>query len=199
MTHSLATTASSTVSAFPRLYPRLARRAEISASSSRAWLTPGFGASTAYISLGAGLVCVFDTHDITGLSHQFIGSLGLTPHQAWKSATHSLLRSCQDEEALTISASTLDVASTTPRGVQLHCREASPASWLTHPELFSTLHNYMHTVLTPQHELLYFSRDQQELFIFDSTLSALSGSVERGHVMRFSVGFPLLCTPPTLA
>ena len=176
------------------IFPRLARRCEITSSSSRAWLTPGFGASTAYISLAPGLVCVFDSDSVEGLTHQSIGAMGLTVHQAWNSAARMLSTDLLEGRViLDYLPAENSLGFGAPKGVQVQSSAGYAASWLAHPQLFSTLYAHVDRVLMPHNELLFYSRDQQELFVFDATLEEVLAFANPEHVMRYSVGFPLSC------
>ena len=176
------------------ILPRLARRCEVTSSSSRAWLTPGFGASTAYISLAPGLVCVFDSDSVQGLTHQFIGAMGLTVHQAWNSAARTLSTDLlEGRVTLDYELAEDSLGSVVPNGVRVRSSAGYAASWLAHPQLFSTLYSHVDRVLLPHHELLFYSRDQQELYVFDAPLDDVLRLAKPEHVMRYSVGFPLSC------
>lgn len=176
------------------ILPRLARRCEVTSSSSRAWLTPGFGASTAYISLAPGLVCVFDSDSVQGLTHQFIGAMGLTVHQAWNSAARTLSTDLlEGRVTLDYELAEDSLGSVVPKGVRVRSSAGYAASWLAHPQLFSTLYSHVDRVLLPHHELLFYSRDQQELYVFDAPLDDVLRLAKPEHVMRYSVGFPLSC------
>lgn len=179
-------------SIFVPILPRLARRCEVTSSSSRAWLTPGFGASTAYISLAPGLVCVFDSDSVQGLTHQSIGAMGLTVHQAWNSAARTLSTDLlEGSVTLEYERAEDSLGEVVPKGVQVRSSVGYAASWLAHPQLFSTLYSHVDRVLLPHNELLFYSRDQQELYVFDAPLADVLRFAKPEHVMRYSVGFPL--------
>lgn len=176
------------------ILPRLARRCDVTSSSSRAWLTPGFGASTAYISLAPGLVCVFDSDSVQGLTHQSIGAMGLTVHQTWNSAARTLSTDLlEGRVALEFERAEDTLGEVVPKGVQVRSSLGYAASWLAHPQLFSTLYSHVDRVLLPHNELLFYSRDQQELYVFDAPLGDVLRFAKSEHVMRYSVGFPLSC------
>lgn len=207
MTHALAhpvspstpaATAGQPLFAHQQLHPRLARRELITSGGSKAWITPGFGASTAFISLSPGLVCVFDAAagpgDGEALTHQEIGSLGLTAHQAWNAAADTLRATAVTEGGVEFWSRPAAVAlgDRAPHGVEVRGGAHTAAAWLAHPRTFEVIHTHFTTVLAPSVELTYFSRDQRELFIFDAHRDDIMRALGPAALMRYSLGFPLL-------
>lgn len=181
-----------------QLNPRLARRDEITAGGSKAWITPGFSASTAFISLSPGLVCVFDSADGTvdgaPLTHQQIGSLGLTAHQAWNAAADTLRTTAVTESGVEFWSrpAAVELGDGAPPGVEVRGGAHTAAAWLAHPRTFEIIDTHFSTVLAPSSELSYFSRDQRELFIFDAHRDDIRRALGPVSLMRYSLGFPLL-------
>ena len=68
----------------PSITLRLAR---VDSAETRACIAAGFGASTAFISLSPGLVCVFDSPTATGLTHQEVGAAAFHSWSRARSAT----------------------------------------------------------------------------------------------------------------
>ena len=201
MTHAVAYPVSPFAPApFPhqQLHPRLARREEITAGGAKAWITPGFSASTAFISLSPGLVCVFDRIAAAGhgeaLTHQQIGSLGLTAHQAWNAAAETLRATAVTEGDVEFWSrpATVALGDGAPPGVEIRGGTHTAAAWLAHPRTFEVIHRHFSTVLAPTGELSYFSRDQRELFIFDAHRDDITRALGPVALMRYSLGFPLL-------
>lgn len=199
MTHALASpTDSSSLFPHQQLLPRLARREDITASGSKAWITPGFSASTAFISLSPGLVCVFDgvgaDGHAEGLTHQQIGSLGLTAHQAWNAAADTLRATAVAANGVEFWSRPASVAlgDGAPHGIEVRGGVHTAAAWLSHPKTFEVIHRHFRTVLAPESELSYYSRDQRELFIFDAHRDVVAQRLGTAPLMRYSLGFPLL-------
>ena len=71
------------------------RLARLDSAGSRACIQAGFAASTAYISLSPGLVCMFGSPSGTGLTHQDIGAAGFSAHQLWNAAAAQLTEKAQ--------------------------------------------------------------------------------------------------------
>lgn len=198
MTHALASPADSSLFPHQRLLPRLARREDITGSGSKAWITPGFSASTAFISLSPGLVCVFDgvatDGHSAGLTHQQIGTLGLTAHQAWNAAADTLRATAVAGGGVEFWSRPASVAlgDDAPHGIEIRGGVHTAAAWLAHPKTFEIIHRHFVTVLAPESELSYFSRDQRELFIFDAHRDDIAQCLGSVPLMRYSLGFPLL-------
>lgn len=198
MTHALAYPAAPSLFPHQQLYPRLARREEITAGGSKAWITPGFSASTAFISLSPGLVCVFDgvapQSDEQGLTHQEIGSLGLTAHQAWNAAAETLRATAVTTSSIEFWSrpAAVKLGAAAPHGVEVRGGVHTAAAWLAHPRTFEVIHTHFSTVMAPSSELSYYSRDQRELFIFDAHRDDIAQALGPVPLMRYSLGFPLL-------
>lgn len=189
-----------------RITPRLARRDGVAPASSRAWITPGFGASTAFISLSPGLVCVFDAPGRAGLTHQDIGALGMSTHQAWNAAAGTLLNTATSGNCLQVWVRDAAVAlgEGAPRGVEIRGGAVPAASWLAHPRTFNALQAHCTGVFeaqgrSPQRELTYLSRDQRELFVFAAPAHDVAQALGPAGVVRYSLGFPLLYAPRAAA
>lgn len=176
------------------LTPRLARRERIDSASARAWVTPGFGASTAYISLSPGLVCVFDGRGKSGLTHQDIGALGYSAHQAWNAAAEALLSSAAAHGQLRfwVRAAEGSLGVSSPPGYEVRGESSPGAAWLAHPRTFGALHRHCETVFHPHRGLTYYSRDQRELFVFTAPEPEVVDALGFNGVIRYSLGFPLL-------
>lgn len=174
------------------LTPRLARRGDL---GPRSWLTPGFGASTAYINLSPGLVCVFDTPHSAGLTHQEVGCTGLSVHQAWNAAADELVPRAVTDSGVEFLVRDPTIAlgpSELPPGYEVDGHGAPAAAWLAHPKTFTVLHRHFESVMAPQHGLVYATRDDKELFVFDAPVEDVRAHLGTAAVMTYSVGFPLL-------
>ncbi|CAM3153887.1 MULTISPECIES: hypothetical protein [Corynebacterium] len=184
------------------LIPRLARRDERYSTGPYAWLTPGLSSSTAYIGLSPGLACVFDTPATAALTHQQVGMLGFSEHQAWKHAAARLLRFAEErgpEEAFWVRDASIALGGapgSLPRGVEVQALGWTAAGWVTHPTTFDALHSHFTEVLRPEHELLYYVADDNKLFVFDAPPRDVAGVVGWERLMRYSLGFPLLLCRP---
>lgn len=176
------------------LRPRLALRNDLTASGSRAWITPGFGASTAYISLSPGLVCVFDSPECSGLTHQQIGKLGASAHMAWNAAARALRATAVRATGIEFHVRPASVALSpaAPEGVEVRGLDSPPASWLAHPLTFATINAHFAAVWDTQSPLTYYSRDQRELFVFTSPEDEVVALLGARGVLRYSLGFPLV-------
>lgn len=171
------------------LIPRLTRR------GTRFWLSPGFGASTAYINLSPGLVSVFSGSEEDPVSHQTLGLAGLTAHQAWNAAAAELAprASCGGHVEFHVRCPTVTLKERElPRGFEVDGHGAPAAAWLAHPRTFTLLHNHFLAVMDPQEELAYMTRDDRDLYVFDARPMSLARIFPRAAVMTYSVGFPLL-------
>lgn len=183
----------------PTIVPRLARRNDV-AHGSRAWITPGFSSSTAFISLSPGLVCVFDGAEGAegiegeGLTHQQIGKLGFTAHQAWNAAATALRATALTDMGVEFWARPASVAlgHVCPDGLEVRGGAHTAAAWLAHPRTFATIHDHFLSVLDPVGELTFMTRDQRELFVFDAPVGDLAAAFGFGNLLRYSVGFPLM-------
>ena len=177
-----------------QLFPRLARRDPHETSSAKAWKTPGFGASTAFVSLSPGLVCAFEGPDGEVLTHQEVGDLGLSPHQAWNAAAQSLRATAITAAGVQFFSRPASVAlgSHAPRGVEVRGDLHTAAAWCAHPLTFGMLHAHFSSVLSPTRDLVFFSRDQRELFVFDADQFDVARALGHEGVLLFSLGFPLL-------
>jgi len=168
---------------YRRLRPRLARRDAISDSA-------------ASISLSPGLVSLLDLPGKRGLSHQEVGSMGMTPQSAWNAAGAGLVASARTRTAVEFYARPAYVAlgPDAPRGYEVRRKGASAAAWLAHPRAFSTLRTHFTAVMEPAGELVYFTRDCRELFVFDAAEEEVAAALGDTGVVRYSLGFPLLLT-----
>ncbi|PLA27969.1 hypothetical protein CYJ45_05665 [Corynebacterium coyleae] len=179
---------------------RLARRDDVApSSSSRSWLTPGFSASTAFINLAPRLVCVFTVDDGPALTHQQIGELTPSMNQLWNGAADRLAKRALVDtgvEFLVRNPAAALEQTGLPPGLEVGGHGVPPTAWLAHPKTFTVMHRHFQTVLDPHHELVYATRDDQELFIFDAPLHHVRDILGRGALMTYSVGFPLMHDPP---
>lgn len=168
---------------YRRLRPRLARRDDVSDS-------------TAFISLSPGLVSVFDLPGRRGLSHPEIGRMGMTPQSAWNAAAAGLVASARTKTGVEFFARPAYVAlgPDAPRGYEVRGRGATAAAWLAHPRAFSTLRTHFTSVIEPAGELVYFTRDCHELFVFDVGEDEVAAALGHFGVVRYSLGFPLMFT-----
>lgn len=177
------------------LTPRLARRATGALAASRSWLTPGFGSSTAYINLSPGLVCVFDSGEVKGLTHQGIGAAGMTAHQAWNAAAAQLEPRAYRSSGIEFMVRSPAVAlggGGLPPGFEVDGHGCAAASWVAHPRTFTLLHRHFEAVMRPAHGLVFATRDERELFVFDAPAETVVALMPKAAVMTYSVGFPLL-------
>lgn len=172
------------------------RLARLDNAENRACIQGGFGASTAFISLSPGLVCVFDSPTASGLTHQEVGAAGLSAHQLWNAAADQLTARAQREQGVEFlvrcPAAALKCASL-PRGFEVDGHGVPAAWWLTHPQPFSLLHRHFEAVMRPETGLVYATRDGRELFVFDACVDDVVRCVPDADVLAYSVGFPLLC------
>lgn len=177
-----------------QLFPRLARRDQLGSGGAKAWITPGFGASTAYISLSPGLVCTFEGTDGHVLTHQEIGSLGLTVHQAWNKAALSLRATVATRTGVEFFSrpASVTLGPDAPGGVEIRGGSHTAAAWCAHPSTFGLVHAHFSAVLNPRRGLTFFSRDQRELFIFDADQFDVARALGHDGVLLYSLGFPLL-------
>lgn len=177
-----------------KLHPRLARLDDLNRNATHRWITPGFSASTAYISLSPGLICVFDQPGREALNHQDIGALGLTAHQAWNAAAQTLRVTALRKDGVEFPARPAAVAlgATCPPGLEVGGTGVPPAAWLAHPRTFTMLDAHFRCVLDHAGPLTYLSRDQQELFVFTADTEEVTSALGHRGVMRYSLGFPLL-------
>ncbi len=162
------------------------------AAASR-WTDQRFGSSTAFVSLSPGLVCVLSAGGRV-LTHQDVGGLGLTAHQAWNAAAHSVASRTLGPAGMEIwvRSAAAGLGSQAPRGYEVRATAQPPAHWLSHPRLFTLLHRHFTEVLTPSGDLTYLSRDCRELYVFDASPSCVHERVSPSGVIRYSLGFPLL-------
>ena len=176
-----------------QLLPRLARR-DHAGSGAKAWITPGLEASTAFINLSAGLVCVFE--DVHGriLTHQQIGNLGLSAQQAWNQAAATLRATAATTSGIEFFSrpASVSLGRGVPNGVEIRGGPHTAAAWCAHPNTFAVLHAHFTSVLQPARGLVFFSRDQKELFIFDADAWDVGQALGSEGVLLYSVGFPLL-------
>lgn len=158
------------------------------------WGSPQFCASSAYIALSRELSCVLvDTSGLI-LSHQRIGEMGVSVHEAWNRVANTILDNvlCNGRVEFWVRGAHHLLGPKAPRGYELHSEGLVPAGWLAHPKLFSVINSHFTQVLRPRIGLTYVSRDFRDLFVFDASASAFARSYTRVHVMRYSVGFPVL-------
>lgn len=182
-----------TTASLPALTPRLVRRDP--AASPRSWLTPGFGASAAFINLSPGLVCAFDGPTGEAVTHQELGAAGMTAHQAWNAVAEDLAPRAFRDTGVEFMVRPPSVALGTahlPRGFEVGGHDCHPASWLAHPKTFTILHRHFESVLQPAHELVYVTRDGKDLFVFDGDVDAQLPLPANSSAVTYSVGFPLL-------
>lgn len=174
--------------------PRLARRAGVASATSRAWVAPEFGASTAFISLSPGLVCVFDAPGERGLTHQAIGARGLSVQQAWNASADTLLSSASrgDNLEFWVRPAGASLGQAAPAGFEIRGGAVPAASWLAHPRTFNALHAHCADVFAAEGDLTFFSRDQRELFVFTAPEGEVIAALGEQWLFRYSLGFPLL-------
>ena len=171
------------------------RLAQVDSAETRACIAAGFGASTAFISLSPGLVCVFDSPTATGLTHQEVGAAGVSAHQLWNAAAAQLVSRAQREhgvEFLVRCPSAALACEELPRGFEVDGHSAPAAWWLAHPQPFTLLHRHFEAVLRPKTGLTYATRDGRELFVFDAHAEDVARCLPGADVLSYSVGFPLL-------
>lgn len=171
------------------------RLARVDSAETRACIAAGFGASTAFISLSPGLVCVFDSPTATGLTHQEVGAAGMSAHQLWKAAAAQLVSRAQRDNGVEFlvrcPSAALDCEEL-PRGFEVDGHSAPAAWWLAHPQPFTLLHRHFEAVLRPKTGLTYATRDGRELFVFDAHAEDVARCLPGADVLSYSVGFPLL-------
>ena len=171
------------------------RLARVDSAETRACIAAGFGASTAFISLSPGLVCVVDSPTATGLTHQEVGAAGVSAHQLWNAAAEQLVSRAQREDGVEFlvrcPSAALDFE-TLPRGFEVDGHGSPAAWWLAHPQPFTLLHRHFEAVLRPETGLTYATRDGRELFVFDARADEVARCLPGADVLSYSVGFPLL-------
>lgn len=174
--------------------PRLARRSGVTAANSRAWVTPEFGASTAFISLSPGLVCVFDAPGERGLTHQAIGARGFSVQQAWNASADTLLSSASRGANLEfwVRPARASFGHSAPAGFEIRGGAVPAASWLAHPRTFNALHAHCTVVFGAEGDLTFFNRDERELFVFTAPEAEVAAALGEEALIRYSLGFPLL-------
>ena len=171
------------------------RLARVDSAETRACIAAGFGASTAFISLSPGLVCVFDSPTATGLTHQEVGAAGVSAHQLWNAAAAQLVSRAQRDdgvEFLVRCPSAALACEELPHGFEVDGHSAPAAWWLAHPQPFTLLHRHFEAVLRPETGLVYATRDGRELFVFDAHAEDVARCLPGADVLSYSVGFPLL-------
>lgn len=171
------------------------RLARVDSAETRACIAAGFGASTAFISLSPGLVCVFDSPTATGLTHQEVGAAGVSAHQLWNAAAAQLVSRAQRDdgvEFLVRCPSAALACEELPHGFEVDGHSAPAAWWLAHPQPFTLLHRHFEAVLRPKTGLTYATRDGRELFVFDAHAEDVARCLPGADVLSYSVGFPLL-------
>lgn len=178
----------------PFITPRLARRAAVSSIRSREWVTPEFGASTAFISLSPGLVCVFDAPGERGLTHQSIGARGMSVQQAWNASADTLLSTASRGANLEfwVRPARASLGHLAPAGFEIRGGAVPAASWLAHPRTFNALHAHCAAVFAAEGQLTFFSRDDRELFVFTAPEHEVAAALGGHPLIRYSLGFPLL-------
>lgn len=154
-------------------------------------------ASAAFISLSPGLVCQFTAPTGATVTHQQVGALGLTAHQAWDLVARSLLATAQRGDGVEFwvrpAATRLpELADTGLAGYEVRGAAAPPAAWLAHPTTFSTLQRHFAHVFGTDGELTYYTRDKRELFVFDAPADDVAAVLGAEGVVEYSLGFPLL-------
>lgn len=171
------------IAPYRRLRPRLARRDAVSDSA-------------AFISLSPGLVCVLDIPGRRELTHQEIGAMGMTPQSAWNAAAAGLVASARKEKGVEFLArpAYVTLGPDAPRGYEVRGKGTTTAAWLAHPRAFSTLRTHFTSVIEPVGELVYFTRDCRELFVFDAAEEEVAAALGANGGVRYSLGFPLLLT-----
>ena len=171
------------------------RLARLDSAETRACIAAGFGASTAFISLSPGLVCVFDSPTATGLTHQEVGAAGVSTHQLWNAAAEQLVSRAQRDDGaeflVRCPTAALDCEKL-PRGFEVDGHGSPAAWWLAHPQPFTLLHRHFEAVLRPETGLVYAPRDGRELFAFDANAEDVAQCLPGADVLTYSVGFPLL-------
>ena len=158
------------------------------------WTSPQFSTSSACVALSRELSCVLVDTSGQVLSHQRIGEMGVSVHEAWNRVANRMLDTvvCNGRVEFWVRCAHHLLGPDAPRGYELRSEGLVPAGWLGHPKLFSLLHSHFTQLLRPRFGLTYASRDFRDLFIFDASASAFARAYSRVHVMRYSVGFPIL-------
>lgn len=164
-------------------------------------LTPQLAArerqsSAAFISLSPGLVCQFTAPNGATVTHQQVGALGLTAHQAWDLAARNLLATAQRGDGIEFwvrpAATRLpELDGTGLAGYEVRGDASPPAAWLAHPTTFSTLHRHFAHVFGTDGERAYYTRDKRELFVFDTRAEEAAAALGAEGVLEYSLGFPL--------
>ena len=171
------------------------RLAHVDGAATRARIAAGFSTSTAFISLSPGLMCVFDSPDSTGLTHQEVGAAGVSAHQLWNVSAEQLISRAQRDDGVEFLVRCPSVAldcDELPRGFEVDGHDSPAAWWLSHPRPFTLLHRHFEAVLRPETGLVYATRDWRELFVFDADADEVAQHLPGANVLAYSVGFPLL-------
>lgn len=122
--------------------------------------------------------------------------MGMTPQSAWNAAAAGLVASARTAKGVEFYArpAYVTLGPEAPRGYEVRGKGATAAAWLSHPRAFSTLRTHFTSVIEPAGELVYFTRDCRELFVFDATEEQVAAALGSFGVVRYSLGFPLLLT-----
>ncbi|QYH19508.1 hypothetical protein JKI95_10745 [Corynebacterium aquatimens] len=129
------------------------------------------------------------------MTHQEIGSLGVSVHQAWNAAAAALRATALRGAGVEFSVRPASVRLTgaAPAGFEVRDgRGSTAAAWLAHPATFDVINRHFGCVLNTEAPLTYLSRDQRELFVFAVPEEEVVSSLGARGVMRYSLGFPLM-------
>ena len=176
-----------------RLTPLIAPRKHVLFRDPAPGAHTRYGPNAAFISLSTALVCLMEFEDGTILTHQDVGKLGMSVHHVWNLVAQNVLRTqpSTDMVEFRVRNASFSIGDDCPRGYEVRAPAGHAAAWLAHPRTFALLHRHFSSVLPPVHELLYATRDNRELFVFDSTIEAVARVLPTATIIRHSLGFPL--------
>ena len=161
------------------------------AVKTRGWASQGSSSSPAYISLSRDHVALFKDHAGNVLTPIDLGRMRLSTQQAWELAADSLLAEQTDRIEFTVRNSCFALGVHAPYGLEAKGDKHPPATWLAHPRTFKVLHEHFTQVLEPQNELVFLTRDHQELFVLDACVPEVRAMFKDAAVLTYSLGFPL--------
>ena len=163
------------------------------------WASPGTSTSPAYISLSRDHVAVLKSPDGRLLTPIDLGRMELSTQQAWDTAADTLLRTQTGQIEFTVRNASFALGDIAPRGLEVQGTSHPAAAWLAHPRTFKVLHAHFTEILSPAKGLVFFSRDHEELFVFDAHAADVRVIYPDAAVMTYSLGFPVSPSVPAAA
>lgn len=157
----------------------------------RGWASQGSSTSPAYISLSRDHVALFKDHTGRLLSPIDLGRMELSTKQAWELAAETLLGTQGGRVEFTVRNASFALGRDAPRGLEVGGGAHPPAAWLAHPKTFEMLHAHFAHILSPDRDLVFLTRDHQELFVLDAYLPEIRAAYPDAAVLAYSFGFPV--------